>query len=234
MTRERKQFRREDAEARRDALIDGTLSLICERGIGAATVRAIAARSGVTPGLIRHYFSSKEDLLGAAFSRHMSTLTETTRRRGRVGTGARDQAAARLAGFVQAALGPPVVGEHALSLWAGFMTLVRRDPGMRDTHARSYREFRGHLEVLIRDAMAEAGQPLSPEELRRKAIACNAVIDGLWLEGGALPSEFGPGELQGIGLASVGAILGLPLLEEGGDVADRASARSGNEGKEPG
>lgn len=45
-----------------------------------------------------------------------------------------------------------------------------------------------------------------PESLRSDAIACNAVIDGLWLEGSALPQDFAPGELERIGLASVGAI----------------------------
>jgi hypothetical protein len=45
------------------------------------------------------------------------------------------------------------------------------------------------------------------------AIACNAVIDGLWLEGGALPEAFEPDELTGIALTAVGAILQLDLEE---------------------
>ena len=48
-------------------------------------------------------------------------------------------------------------------------------------------------------------------QARRLAIACNAVIDGLWLEGGALPEAFEAGELPEIALQSVGAILGLNL-----------------------
>ena len=45
---------------------------------------------------------------------------------------------------------------------------------------------------------------------RALAIACNGVIDGLWMEGGMLGEAFAPGELECIGLASVRAILGLP------------------------
>ena len=52
---------------------------------------------------------------------------------------------------------------------------------------------------------------MTPAQLRREAIACNAVIDGLWLEGGVLPHGFAPGELVRIGLQSVGAILGVDL-----------------------
>ena len=48
--------------------------------------------------------------------------------------------------------------------------------------------------------------------LRADAIACNGVIDGLWLEGCALPEAFVKNELAEIGLRSVGAILGVNLL----------------------
>ena len=47
------------------------------------------------------------------------------------------------------------------------------------------------------------------------AIACNAVIDGLWMEGGVLPSAFAPDELSEIGIRSVGALLGIDLTIAG-------------------
>ncbi len=59
--------------------------------------------------------------------------------------------------------------------------------------------------------------------LRSQAIACNAVIDGLWLAGSMLPESFHPGELEQIGLASVGAILGLDLAEAHSVAADAAA-----------
>ena len=48
-------------------------------------------------------------------------------------------------------------------------------------------------------------------ELRRLAIACNAVIDGLWMEGSALPDAFAKGELVQIGIRSISAMLGVDL-----------------------
>ena len=51
----------------------------------------------------------------------------------------------------------------------------------------------------------------SDDDLRQLAIACNAVIDGLWLEGSTLPDAFAKGELVRIGMRSVGAILGIDL-----------------------
>ena len=52
--------------------------------------------------------------------------------------------------------------------------------------------------------------------MRRRAIAVNAVLDGLWLEGGLLPEAFAAGELAELGLAATGAILALDLAPSEG------------------
>jgi hypothetical protein len=95
-----------------------------------------------------------------------------------------------------------------VGLWAGYLHQVQADPGLLAQHEKGYLRYRNQLQRLIaelpRDNVTDA-------RLRREAIACNAVIDGLWLEGGVLPHGFAPGELVRIGLASVGAILGVNL-----------------------
>lgn len=212
MPPDRKTFRRIGPDQRRDAMIIAMLAVIAEEGIAAATIRAVSARAGVTPGLIRHYFDGKDALLSAAYQRHMSDLTRATCV---AGQGA--EATARLAAFVKASLSAPVVSAKAVSLWAGFLTHVQQSPQMLDVHAETYGEFRDHLEGLIADALRADGRAASAAALRRHAIACNAVIDGLWLEGGLLPDAFAPGELPAIGLASIGAMLGLPLVLGGAD-----------------
>ncbi len=65
-TADRRPYRREGEEKRRDDLIAAAIDLVAEGGPEAATVRAIAARAGVTPGLILHYFQYKEDRTRAA------------------------------------------------------------------------------------------------------------------------------------------------------------------------
>ncbi len=83
-------------------------------------------------------------------------------------------------------------------------------------HERTYYDFRDRLEALIRDVLIASAHHPDAKELRRLAIACNAVIDGLWLEGGALPGAFGNDEPAEIGLASVSAIIGVNLATEAG------------------
>ncbi|MEH7827317.1 TetR/AcrR family transcriptional regulator [Gemmobacter denitrificans] len=204
MAGERRKFRREGEEKRRDALITAALDLISEGGQGSATVRAIADRAGVTPGLIRHYFQTKEDLTREAYRALMDRMVEDN---AAVLEAAPADPAARLAAFVAAALRPPVMDPGRMGLWAGFIHQVRRDADMAAVHAETYLGYRARLEEMI----AALPGPREAAAIRRLAIACNGVIDGLWLEGCALPGAFEPGELEQIGLAAVGAIVGIDL-----------------------
>ncbi len=202
---ERRAYRREAEDKRRESLIAAALELVAEGGARAATVRAIADRAGVTPGLIRHYFSSKDDLTREAYRWLMNQMIEASV--SAMSNSALDPLA-RLASFVASSLRPPVIDPVAVALWAGFIQEVRRDPSMREVHAATYLGFRDQLESLI----ADLPRTVSSEKLRMDAIACNAVIDGLWLEGSMLSDSFAPRELERIGLTSVGLLLGVDLL----------------------
>jgi AcrR family transcriptional regulator len=201
---ERRRFRREGEERRRDQLIAAALEIIAEDGLEAATVRAIAARAGVTQGLIRHYFSSKEELTRAAYHTHMTRMTEANFA---ALADAPADPVARLSAFVAASLRPPVTDAAAMGLWSAFLQMVRRDRSMAGVHEATYLAYRDRLESLI---AALPGQG-DPKRLRRLAIACNGIIDGLWLEGSAYPEGFAPDELAEIGVMAVGAVLGLDL-----------------------
>ncbi len=61
--------RRRQAERRREQLIDTALGVFAEKGVSGATVKDLSTAAGVAPGLLYHYFRSKEDLLYAALER---------------------------------------------------------------------------------------------------------------------------------------------------------------------
>ena len=60
--------RRPGAPETRAEILDAALALFAERGFERATVRAIAARAGVDPAMVHHYFGTKEDLLAASIT----------------------------------------------------------------------------------------------------------------------------------------------------------------------
>ena len=52
-------------EDRREQIIDAAMRVFAQKGFSRATNKDIAHEAGITPGLIYHYFTSKEDLLMA-------------------------------------------------------------------------------------------------------------------------------------------------------------------------
>lgn len=58
------------AEVRRNQLLDVALAMFAERGVENVSIKDLATEVGVAPGLIYHYFASKEELLAAVFKRH--------------------------------------------------------------------------------------------------------------------------------------------------------------------
>lgn len=182
-----------------------TLELVAEAGVSGATVRAIADRAGVTPGLIRHYFDGKDDLVRTAYAMVMDRMTALS---DQAIDPAEDDPVSRLAAFLAVSLRPPVMDVAQVGLWAGFLHQVRRDAAMREVHRLTYLAYRDRLQSLI-EALPNRSTCVPPRAL---AIACNGMIDGLWLEGGVLPEAFAEGELEAIGLGAIGAILGVDLL----------------------
>lgn len=53
---------------RRDALLKSAIKLFAEKGFSAVDLREISKDAGVTVGLIRHYFDSKDGLIDAAIA----------------------------------------------------------------------------------------------------------------------------------------------------------------------
>ena len=57
------------AEQRRSEILDAAVAEVSERGFARTTSRHVAARAGVTHGLLHHYFPDHQSLLAAAFEK---------------------------------------------------------------------------------------------------------------------------------------------------------------------
>lgn len=55
--------RREQAQWRRERLLDAALEVFVAKGVDGATVKDVVEAAGVTPGLLYHYFDGKDALL---------------------------------------------------------------------------------------------------------------------------------------------------------------------------
>lgn len=195
-----------EAERRRD-LIAAALECVAESGVQGATVRQIAARAGVTGGLIRHYFQSKDEVLRAAYRSLMESMTEIAVA---AAAEAGEEPRARLRGYITSAFTRSVAESRHLSIWSSFIGHVPVDPEFGAIHRENYLAYMKALEALIMDLPPVGDRKPQAGESRRLAIAVNGIIDGLWLEASMAGDLFAEGELAEVALSSTEAILSLP------------------------
>ncbi|WP_370231519.1 TetR/AcrR family transcriptional regulator [Cognatishimia sp.] len=202
-----KSSQKRKSDARRQSLIDSTLRVIAREGVAAATVRTISREANVTQGLIRYYFQSKDDLIIAAYEDYMDRMLKIS---GRATKGA-DTAKCRLIRYVEASLTAPVSNRQQAATWAGFFQILLHDGHLLKQHAKTYHDLRQQTKTLMADVFEEEGRAKSDSELRRLSIAGRALLDGLWIEGGAIGDSFHPGELLRVGLEGLGALMDVDL-----------------------
>jgi len=205
----RRTYHRASEAERREDLIAATLDCIAEFGIQGATVRQIATRAGVTGGLIRHYFAGKDQMLQAAYRKVMMGMTEAAIAAAIEG----ETAKSRLRRFIVANVTPPVTDPRTLSLWAAFISHIQIDPSFAAIHRENYLAFLEALETLLVAFFREENREVSKQQCRAQTIALSALVDGLWLEGTLAADMFGDRELADNALASVEALLRLPVGE---------------------
>lgn len=176
----RQAFTRESADARRADLIEATAACLAEHGLAGTNVRAICAKAGVSPGLLRHYFGGIDDLVAATYqatSDRMDVIFASAVER------AGNDPRARLSAYLTASFRPPVTDPELLGAWTAFWVLARSDARMADIHAASYAGYRERLGELLLACDATDAAPL--------AIMLTAMVDGLWLELSLDAASFG-------------------------------------------
>ncbi|MBB5684406.1 transcriptional regulator BetI [Sphingobium boeckii] len=199
----RASFTREDADTRRQALIEATAESLAAAGVAGTSVRAICTRAGVSPGLLRHYFEGIDALIAETY-RHVTAMVSQSLALAVDGAG-RDPRA-RLIAHVTASFRPPVSDPALLSTWLAFWSLVKTDPAIAAIHADSYAASRRDLEALL----AENG--LSAARAIPAAIALTALVDGLWLELTLDATTFTPEEASAMAVRWLDTLLGDPKI----------------------
>ena len=125
-----------DIDVRRLELADATARLIARGGLGAATMRDVAAEAGFTTGSVTHYFADKRELL-------LFTLNASLqRRRARRDTPSLASPAEVLRASLLAAL---PLNEDRRRHWMvtiAFCALAAGDEELAGVQRTAYREFR--------------------------------------------------------------------------------------------
>jgi AcrR family transcriptional regulator len=174
-----------DHHRRRAEIAALTLEVIRTVGIENATIRGIGKGTGLSMGVLTHYFKSKDDLLGFAFRWLSDRFFEELDRL----LAATPPGLSRLGVALEAHFPKP--GEPAgIALWMSLWERATRNPAFAREHRAYYGRWRRCVRTCLREAVALREIPSS----LRIADATDllvAAIDGLWIGGGLEPSRFG-------------------------------------------
>lgn len=199
----RRTFQHQPKEVRKSSLVEAALDAVADEGLSGATVREVAERASVTPGLIRKYFMSKDNLIQAAYKSFVDDLVEKTVTQ--IGNGSTEE---RLRQLVEATCQLPFTDKRTISIWAAFIGMTHDDPEMLEIHRQGYQAFRDVIASIIESFYKERGTVQPSEVIRLKAIAVNAVLDGFWLEVALSPEVFDEIDVVQLVHESIIAILG--------------------------
>ncbi|GAA1503710.1 TetR/AcrR family transcriptional regulator [Streptomyces synnematoformans] len=164
-------------DERRREIADAVLAIVADQGLAAVSLTATAARAGVSPGGVQHYFPAKHDLIDAAFDRGNALSSERIRARA-----GEDLAAAEPRTVLTAVLTELIPYDAAttahLRVRQSFNALALADAAVAERLRELYAGLHGDLAAALRrDRDAGRVRPgLDPD---REAVALTATTEGL-------------------------------------------------------
>lgn len=195
-------------EERKNFLIQATFECIVEGGLHGVTIREVAARAGVTLGLIRHYFPNKNELIKETYRKITADMTHSARQ---TALDAGPTAKEKLAAFIRGSLSNPLTSKEYLAFWSSYVVHILNDEEMREVHRVGFAEYRSELRSLIEGSFAEVGNALDSNEVDDYVIKVNAIIDGTWIEACLIADGNRSADFIRYGLEAVEEILSIKL-----------------------
>jgi TetR/AcrR family transcriptional repressor of bet genes len=155
---------------RRTQLIAAAISSLHDHGYAETTVARIARRAGVSPGIVHHYFSGKDDLLFATMRHLLAELRSDTVDR----LAAAATPRARLSAIVEANFAPVQYSGQVMTAWLALYGAARHSAEL----SRLLHIYHARLHANLKHALLHLHEPETAEQL---ATGIAALIDGVWL-----------------------------------------------------
>lgn len=167
------------SEEKARAILDAARRTIAERGFARTTVTQVAARAGVSRGLLHYYFESKEDMLARVVRSNVETTAGLVEAMFSRAGDVRELAAALTGGLRQVVEEHPDFFRVFFESWA----IARQSERVARELETLYREFRGAVEKGLAEA-ARRGvlDRRRHPSLEGLAAVLTGLIDGLGLQ----------------------------------------------------
>ena len=178
------------AAATRDRIIEATILCMANYGPAGASVEKITATAGVSRGLVRHHFGSKNQLFLEAFERLADEMRQA------FGGDDPEEEADPIEALRRAIANEfrvTTVAPVRAHAWFGFWQAALGDPALQEVNDRVYAEERERFSGLFRAAADQRSLSL---DHREAGIALVALVDGAWNELLMRTADFGIDDAQ--------------------------------------
>jgi betaine-aldehyde dehydrogenase len=155
---------------RRRQLLEVTIDSLAELGFVGTTLAQIAARAGISAGLVAHYFGDKEGLLDAAFRSLACRVASQVRARSRLVSTPRG----RIQAVIDANLAPEEFDQRTGSAWLAFWGQVLHADRLR----RIQSVYQRRTLSILRNSLLKL---VAADDAHSLAAMIAAMIDGVWL-----------------------------------------------------
>ena len=181
--------KRQTKDVRRDRILESTWKLIARDGLGATSMRALAAEAGYANGALAYYFEGKEDLLRAAFE---YVLDQTT---ARIAAATRDQRGLTALRSFCAEMLPDdelklLEARVVMPFWSSALT----EPAFAALHERALASCRKYILRCLREAVTlrEISSPRSSHQHEEAAEMLMSILTGAQVLGVLTPASHTP------------------------------------------
>ncbi len=166
--------RKQNADKRRQQLLDATLRSIAANGLAKTTLATVATEAGLSQGVAVFYFKTKTGLLTEAlrakyqeYENHWSAAINANS----------DNPADQLKALIDADFAPEVCTKESLAIWYAFWG----EQNFTSEFASVTNEFDNRRSDAMAAVCRDLMQSASSEETARIAEWIDTMIDGFWL-----------------------------------------------------
>jgi len=179
-------FSKKAPSVRRQELIDATFQCLCRYGTEEMSVRLIAHEAGLSLGMVRHHFRSKDELLAATLRYLSSKVQEQIS----LAMAKPDLSPVeRLYAFIIACLHPQALDADYVRARFLFWGLAHTNQVVRRVHDEIYSRFEFQVRELVAAIAKENGAEL---DLDVVTLAILALLKGIWVEWSLAPNRADP------------------------------------------